>query len=104
MNETEHVQKIVDFAINKIDNSTIEELRKDMKQLVTTLCEVVGKQQPDLLNPNTPEEKRGKLFFKMIGGIVADAMNPFKKKQMEHDFKKVIELYPLLQKYSAFTE
>lgn len=102
--QEQYAKDVVHYAIHKIETSSKEDLQKDMKQLVTTLLNVLAKQEPALLDPTTPENKTGKLFFTMLGGICMDAMNPFMKEEMKVQFAPVLALYPLMQKYSTLKD
>lgn len=96
----ENVKKISDSAIHKIKTATREELENDLINVVTALVEAIGESEPRLLDENTPEDKLPKLFFTMITSIAGDFILPFKRKELQKRFDKVVALHPILQKYS----
>lgn len=97
----EQVKKICDSAIHKVKTATREELENDLIQVICTLVETIGHAEPRLLDKKTHEEKLGKLFFAMVGNIAGDYILPWKREEMKKKFAKVIDLHPLLQKYSS---
>ncbi len=103
MDNKQIVQDLINRTIKNIDSCTEAQVKSDMKLAITSLIEFIGTEQPKILNPETPEDQIGKLFFKMVGGIAADALTAFlpsQKKALEQKFENVMAIYPLLKKYS----
>lgn len=98
------IDRLIKTATDKIDSKSEAEIKTDMKKVVVSLIEFVGGEDGRILDPNTPEDEIGKLFFKMIGNLVMDGMtakvSPVHKDKLEKKFENIMSLYPLLKSYS----
>lgn len=98
------IQRLIAFANNRIDTSTPDEIKHDMKILVLSLIEFVASAKPELLHKETPDEDKLKLFFKMIANAAMEAVTasvmPGGLKKLEKKYDNLMRIYPLLQKYS----
>ncbi len=96
---------LVHKATNKIDSCTEQEIKEDMKFLVSSLIGFVAEQDERILSNETASDEIGKLFFKMIASIALEAMSagvvPGGKKKLEKKFEGIMQLHPLLLKYSS---
>lgn len=103
--ETELTQNLIITACNNIDSKTEIEIKTDMKQFISALIEFVGVEEGGILDPNSPDDEKGKMFFKMITGIIADSMtakvHPPTARRLEARFAKLTEMLPVLQAYSS---
>ena len=98
------LDNIILYADNKISTSTEAEIKSEMKLLVLSLIRLVGEQRPELLDKNTPEEDKLRLFFKFLAGSAMEAVTasamPGGIKKLEKKYEDLLKIWPLLTKYS----
>lgn len=100
MNSTD---ELISIASKNIDNASEYQVKEDMKQLVLTLVNFVGSERPEIFDKNIPRDEKGKLFLKLIGGVVADSVTAqfggaFRRK-FDEKIEGIMNLEPLLIKY-----
>lgn len=88
-----------------IDTGDKDAVIKDFKFLISSLVEFVGNEEPRLLDSTRETHEMGKLFFKFIGGLAADGLMagamPHMKVKFEKKLAPVLQIFPLVQKYTS---